>query len=90
MEQKMNDDGMWHEGFVESKKPKIIDLIVDPGTGMYSHTKLWTHIAYATVTATFLHMSVSGNPPGLDLWLVYLGIVGGHGLVSKFLSLKYK
>lgn len=90
MESKMKDDGMWHEGFVESKKPKIIDLIVDPGTGMYSHTKLWTHIAYATVTATFLHMSVSGNPPGLDLWLVYLGIVGGHGLLSKFLSLKYK
>lgn len=90
MEQKMNDDGMWHEGFVESKKPKIIDLIVDPGTGMYSHTKLWTHIAYATVTASFLYMTVSDNPPGLDLWLAYLGIVGGHGLVSKFLSLKYK
>ena len=80
----------WNEGFIESRKPSISDLIVDPGTGMYSHTKLWTHIAYATVTATFLHMSVSGNPPGLDLWLVYLGIVGGHGLVSKFLSLKYK
>lgn len=71
-------------------KPSILDLIIDPGTRMYSHTKLWTHIAYATVTATFLYMSVSGNPPGLDLWLVYLGIVGGHGLVSKFLSLKYK
>jgi len=72
------------------QKMRLSDLIVDPGTGMLSHTKLWTHIAYATVTATFLHMSVSGNPPGLDLWLVYLGIVGGHGLVSKFLSLKYK
>lgn len=68
----------------------ISDLIVDPGTGMYSHTKLWAHIAYATVTASFLYMTVSDNPPGLDLWLVYLGIVGGHGLVSKFLSLKYK
>lgn len=80
----------WNEGFIESRKSSLLDLIIDPGTGMYSHTKLWTHIAYATVTATFLHMSVSGNPPGLDLWLVYLGIVGGHGLVSKFLSLKYK
>lgn len=72
------------------QKMRLSDLIVDPGTGMLSHTKLWAHIAYATVTASFLHMTVSDNPPGLDLWLVYLGIVGGHGLVSKFLSLKYK
>jgi hypothetical protein len=72
------------------QKMKLSDLIADPGTGMLSHTKLWTHIAYATVTATFLHMTVSGNTPGLDLWLVYLGIVGGHSVLSKLISMKYK
>ncbi len=69
---------------------KLSDLIIDCGTGMVSHTKLWTHIAYSTVTITFLYMTFSGDTPKLDLWLVYLGIVGGHGLLSKLISLKYK
>lgn len=89
MEQKMNDDGMWHEGFVESKKPKIIDLIVDPGTGMYSHTKIWTNIAYLVATIAFVKITFSSDEPDLTLWLLYLCVIGGHSSLSKLISLKY-
>ncbi|MBX3629296.1 MAG: hypothetical protein KF908_05155 [Nitrosomonas sp.] len=69
---------------------RFLELFTDPGTGLLSHTKIWTHIAYLTVTITFLCMTFSGNIPGIDLWLAYLGIVGGHSMISKWISMKYK
>ena len=69
---------------------KLIDLITDAGTGQISHTKIWTNIAYAVFTYAILSMVVSQNPPSIEMWLLYLGIVGGHNLLSKAVSMKYK
>lgn len=63
---------------------KISDLVQN-SSGNISHTKLWTNIAYAAATAKFI---LDDAPP--DIWLIYLGVVGAHGLLSKAVSIKYK
>lgn len=69
---------------------KLADLITDAGTGQCSHTKLWTHIAYLATTVAFLRLTLfSPTPLSVEIWLVYLGIVGSHGLASKYISMKY-
>lgn len=68
---------------------RSLELITDAGTGQLSHTKLWTNIAYAAATFAFLKLVISDRPPGIDLWLVYLGIVGAHNVTSKLLSMRF-
>jgi hypothetical protein len=71
------------------KMAKIADLITDCATGQYSHTKIWTNIAYAAATFAFIRLVLSDTPPGLDIWLVYLVTVGAHNAASKFLSMRF-
>ena len=67
------------------------DLFRDAGTGQLSHTKLWTNIAYIVVTVVFLRLAfVCNTPPDADIWLIYLGIIGAHGAVSKLISMRYR
>ena len=61
----------------------IKDLVTNENGNM-SHTKVWTNIAYLAATAKFIMESA---PP--DIWLIYLGVVGAHGLLSKAVSIKY-
>lgn len=67
---------------------KLADLVRDPGTGLLSHTKLWANIAYAAATAAFLKQAWAGTITS-DIWLFYLGIVGAHSAISKFISMRY-
>lgn len=68
---------------------RVIELITDCATGQLSHTKLWTHIAYFAATLAFIRISLfTDQPVDMYLWLVYLGVVGGHNVVSKALSIK--
>ncbi|SOD42313.1 hypothetical protein [Nitrosovibrio sp. Nv4] len=70
---------------------KLADLVRDAGTGQLSQTKLWTNIAYAVGTIAFLYPVVkSGTPPDPESLLIYLGVVGSHCAVSKFISMKYR
>lgn len=70
---------------------KYTDLLTDAGTGQLSSTKLWTHIAYLVATLVFLRWGIfADEPPSEWLWLVYLGVVGGHTVLSKLVSLKYR
>lgn len=68
---------------------KIADMITDCATGQYSHTKIWTNIAYAAATFAFIRLVMSDAPPGLDIWLTYLGVVGAHNAISKLLSMRF-
>lgn len=68
---------------------RAIELITDCATGQISHTKLWTHVAYAAATLAFLRVTLfSTEPENAEIWLIYLGVVGGHNVLSKLLSLK--
>lgn len=69
---------------------KLSDLVTDCTTGNYSHTKIWTNIAYCSATIAFLVCSFHPDKQiGVEIWFAYLGIVGGHNLGSKYLSMKY-
>jgi hypothetical protein len=68
---------------------KLIDLVTDSETGQYSHTKLWSNIAYAVGTIAFIRLAFDGSAPDADIWLIYLGVIGGHTAVSKLVSMKY-
>jgi len=59
------------------------DLVTNE-SGKLSHTKVWTNIAYLAATVKFV---IDSSPP--DIWLIYLGVVGAHGLLSKAVSIKY-
>lgn len=54
--------------------------------GKLSHSKVWCNIAYLAGTIKFIMIP----DPTADVWMAYLGIVGGAAVASKLISLKYK
>ena len=69
---------------------RLIELITDCATGNLSHTKIWTHVAYLSATLAFLCGTLFSNDTlPAEIWLIYLGVVGGHNVLSKLLSMKY-
>ena len=70
-------------------KDRWLELITDCKTGLLSHTKLWTNISFAVVSLLFLIREGLASEPNVELWVLYLATVGGVGLFSKFLSMKY-
>lgn len=64
---------------------RILELITDCTTGNLSHTKIWSHVAYATVTVKFI---MTQDLP-VEIWFIYLGIVGSHNILSKWIATKY-
>lgn len=68
---------------------RLADLVTDPATGRFSHTRLWSNIGCAAATVLFVKTGWSGQLTA-DVWLIYLGSVGGFAAVSKALSLRYK
>ncbi|SFK74234.1 hypothetical protein SAMN05216302_101428 [Nitrosomonas aestuarii] len=68
---------------------RLKDTVIDCGTGQLSQTKIWTHIAYAVATIAFVRYEVfESDQPNLLFWVTYLGIVGGHAVASKIVSLR--
>ncbi|OOS08061.1 hypothetical protein SAMN02745664_101266 [Moraxella cuniculi DSM 21768] len=61
---------------------KILDLITNPQTGKLSHTRLWANVASLVATVQFIRL----NTDDWQLWLVYLGSVGGYAVARKFLA----
>lgn len=70
------------------EKLHLRDLVADPATGRFSHTRLWSNIGCAVATVVFAKAGWSGQLTA-DVWLIYLGSVGGFAAVSKALSLRY-
>ncbi|SDX88957.1 hypothetical protein [Nitrosomonas halophila] len=69
---------------------KASELITDCGTGMLSQSKLWAHVSYLAATLVFLRWGLFAEaPPSAEIWLIYLGVVGGHTVLSKLLSIRY-
>ena len=61
---------------------KILDLITNPQTGRLSHTRLWANVASLIASVQFVRL----NTTDWQLWLVYLGCVGGYAVARKFLA----
>lgn len=67
---------------------RLSELFTDANGLHLSHTKLWANIAYASATGAFIYGAWQ-NQLSADIWLIYLGVVGGAATASKFLSLRY-
>lgn len=62
----------------------IFDIFKNPATGKVSHSKLWANVACAAGTYKFLILP----DPSVEVWAVYLGIVGGYAVARSFVSVK--
>ena len=63
----------------------MINDIITNMEGKVSHSKLWCNIAYFAATYKFIILP----EPSADIWAVYLGVVGGAALLSKYISMKF-
>jgi hypothetical protein len=61
-----------------------LGLITNPVTGVISHSKLWANIAAATGTYKFV---VEPAPP-YEVWIAYLGLVGGYAVARRWIAAK--
>lgn len=60
------------------------DLFCNPVTGKLSHCKLWANIASGVATYKFINLP----EPSYEIWMVYLGIVGGYAVARRFIAAK--
>lgn len=62
----------------------IFDIFKNPATGKVSHSKLWANVACAAGTYKFLILP----DPSAEIWVIYLGIVGGYAVARSLVSVK--
>lgn len=67
---------------------RLRDILVDPGTDQLSHTKLWNNIANLVATYVVLDLHREGQL-SIEWMLLYLAVVGGVAVLSKWTSLKF-
>jgi hypothetical protein len=72
-----------------TNKLQLRDLVADPATGRLSHTRVWSNVGCLAATALFVKTGWAGDLSS-EIWLIYLGSVGGFAAVSKALGLKYQ
>lgn len=61
---------------------KLLELFTNPTTNRLSHTRLWANVASLVATIQFVRLNTSD----WQLWLVYLGCVGGYAVARRFLA----
>lgn len=61
---------------------RLLELIENPATGRLSHTRLWANVASLVATIQFLRLGTDS----WELWLTYLGCVGGYAVARRFLA----
>lgn len=54
-----------------------------------SHTRFWSNMAYFVATITFVKLNFRESEYITELWLIYLGIIGGNASINKYISMKY-
>ena len=61
---------------------RLIDLFTNPQTGRLSHTRLWANVASLIASVQFVRL----NTTDWQLWLVYLGCVGGYAVARCLIA----
>lgn len=61
---------------------RLLEFFTNPDSGRLSHTRLWANVASFVATVQFVRL----NTDDWELWLVYLGSVGGYAVARKFLA----
>jgi hypothetical protein len=75
------------------RKMDMTELFKNEKTGLLSHTKFWSNVAYFAATLAFLNLNLfnSGAVSGVleFIWVIYLGVVASNAIASKWISYKY-
>lgn len=66
---------------------KFRDLICDPD-GSLSHTKVWSNIGFAAMTAAFVKTAALGDLTP-ELLLAYGAVLTAHHQISNYLGKKF-
>lgn len=61
---------------------RLMELVTDPKDGTLSHTRCGMIIA----GTTFTYKMAVDLPDSWELWLVYLGTVGGYGIARQWMA----
>ena len=61
---------------------KFLALFTNPDTNRLSHTRLWANVASLVATVQFIRLNTSD----WQLWLVYLGCVGGYAVARRLIA----
>lgn len=61
---------------------RLLEFFTNPDSGRLSHTRLWANVASLVATIQFIRL----NTDDWELWLVYLGSVGGYAVARRFLA----
>ena len=62
-----------------------VSMITNPASGAVSKTDFFSVIAYTLASGFFAYQNIA-YPFNLELWMVYLGVVGGHNVVNKIIA----
>lgn len=60
-------------------------LVNNVETGQLSHSKLWANIAAGAATYKFIILPECDA----EIWIAYLGIVGGYAVAMKWIAAKH-
>ena len=67
---------------------KLRELLEDPGTHTFSHSRLWSNVGNLSLTVAFIRDAWLGGLTDMKI-LAYGGIVTGHALLSKMVSMRW-
>lgn len=65
----------------------FFSMVKNPVSGEVSKTDFFSVIAYSVATGFFAWKNIT-EPFNAELWLIYLGVVGGHNVISKAIAVK--
>ena len=67
---------------------RLRELLLDPGTHTLSHSRLWSNVGTLALTVAFIRDAWLGGLTDMKI-LAYGGIVTGHALLSKMVSMRW-
>lgn len=80
-------------GFIIVKSMKNRDLsrlVISPVNGKLSHHRFWANVAYFLASVAFVKINFMIPSPNyiIELWAIYLTVIGGVDVFSKWISYK--
>lgn len=63
----------------------FLSMVKNPASGGVSKTDFFSVVAYSVATGFFAWKNIV-EPFNAELWLIYLGVVGGHNVLSKVIA----